>query len=114
MSYQVLKMSTIVLLYCLFVFGGITWAFDPCFDGGDQLSHAASDSDHDADPSSNSEPSDNSVPLLQCLPDLPDVHLADESYATNNLRLNALFKRNTLFRFHCDLPYRLFLSILQI
>jgi hypothetical protein len=115
MSHQVLKLSTIVLLYCLFVFVGITWAFDPCFDGGgDQLSHAASDSDHDADPSSNSEPSDDSVPLLQGLPDLPDVHLADESYAANNVRLNALFKRNTLFCSHNDLPYRLFLAILQI
>jgi hypothetical protein len=114
MSYQVLKLSMIVLLYCLFVFVGGTWAFDPCFNGGEQLSHAASDSDHDADPSSNSEPSDDSVPLLQGLPDLPDVHLADESYAANNVRLNALFKRNTLFRSHNDLPYRLFLSILQI
>jgi len=111
MGHQVLKSSTIVLMYCLFVFAGVTWAFDPCFDVGDQLSHATSDSDHDADPSSNSEPSDDSVPVLQCL---PDVLLADESYATNNLRLNALFKRNTLFRFHSDLPYRLFLSILQI
>jgi hypothetical protein len=114
MGHHVLKSSTIVLLYCLFVFAGVTWAFDPCFDVGDELSHATSDSDHDADPSSNSEPSDDSVPLLQCLPYLSDVHLADKSYATNNLRLNALFKRNTLFRFHCDLPYRLFLSILQI
>ena len=114
MGHEVLKSSTIVLLYCLFVFAGVTWAFDPGSGDGDQLSHATSDSDHDADPSSNSEPSDDSVPVLQCLPDLPDVHLADESYPTNNLRLNAFFKRNTLFRFHRDLPYRLFLSILQI
>ena len=114
MGHPVLKSSTIVLLYSLFVFAGVTWAFDTCCGGGDQLSHAASDSDHDADPASNSEPSDDSVPLLQGLPDLPDVHLADESYAANNVRLNALFKRNTLFCSHNDLPYRLFLAILQI
>src|SRR5215472_11024475 len=101
MGNQVLKSSTIVLMYFLFVFAGVTWAFDPCFDAGDQLSHAASDSDHDADPSSNSEPSDDSLPVLQ---DLPDVYLADDSYTTNNLRLNALLKRTTLYRFHRDLP----------
>jgi hypothetical protein len=111
MGHEVLKSGTIVLLYCLFVFTGVTWAFDPCFDGDGQLSHATSDSDHDADPASNSDPSDDSLPVLQ---DLPDVYLADESYAANNVRLNALFKRNTLFCSHNDLPYRLFLSILQI
>jgi len=111
MGHEVLKSSTIVLLYCLFVFAGVTWAFDPASGNGDQLSHAASDSDHDADPVSNSEPSDDSLPVLQ---DLPDVYLADEYYATNNLRLNVLFKRTTLFYFHGDIPYRLFLSILQI
>ena len=111
MGHEVLKSGTIVLLYCLFVFAGVTWAFDPCFDGDGQLSHATSDSDHDADPASNSEPSGDSLPVLQ---DLPDVCLTDDSYATDNLRLNVLFKRNTLFRFHRDLPCRLFLSILQI
>jgi len=111
MGHEVLKSSTIVLLYCLFVFAGVTWAFDPGSGNGDQLSHAASDSDHDADPTSNSEPSDDSLPVLQ---DLPDVYLADESYATDNLRLNVIFKRTTLFCFHSDIPYRLFLSILQI
>jgi hypothetical protein len=111
MGHEVLKSSTIVLLYCLFVFAGVTWAFDPGSGNGDQLSHATSDSDHDADPASNSEPSDDSLPVLQ---DLPDVYLADESYTTNNLRLNAVFKRTTLFCFHSDLPNRLFLSILQI
>ena len=111
MGHEVLKSSTIVLLYCLFVFAGVTWAFDPGSGNGDQLSHAASDSDHDADPASNSEPSDDSLPVLQ---DLPDVYLTDESYTTNNLRLIALFKRTTLFCFHSDIPYRLFLSILQI
>ena len=114
MGHQILKSTTIVLLYCLFVFGGITWAFDSSFDGDGQLSHSTSDSDHDADPSSNPDPSDDSIPLSQCLPDLPDVHLADESYTTNNLRLNALFKRNHPLCLHSDLPYRLFLSILQI
>jgi len=111
MGHEVLKSSTIVLLYCLFVFAGVTWAFDPCFDGDGQLSYATSGSDHDADPASNSEPSDDSLPVLQ---DLPDVYLADESYTTNNLRLNAIFKRTTLLCFHSHLPYRLFLSILQI
>src|SRR5215468_12550388 len=88
MGHEVLKSSTIVLLYCLFVFAGFTWAFDPGSGDGDQLSHATSDSDHDADPASNSEPSDDSLPVLQ---DLPDVYLADEPYTTNNLRLIALF-----------------------
>ena len=111
MGRKVLKSSTIVLLYCLFVFAGVTWAFDPGSGDGDQLSHATSDSDHDAAPASNSEPSDDSLPVLQ---DLPDVYLTDESYTTNNLRLIALFKRTTLFCFHSDIPYRLFLSILQI
>ena len=111
MGHEVLKSSTIVLLYCLFVFAGVTWAFDPGSGNGDQLSHAASDSDHDADPTSNSEPSDDSLPVLQ---DLPDVYLADESDATKSLRLNVIFKRTTLFCFHSDIPYRLFLSILQI
>jgi len=111
MGHEVLKSGTIVLLYCLFVFAGVTWAFDPGSGNGDQLSHATSDLDNDADPASNSEPSDDSLPVLQ---DLPDVYLTDESYSTKSLRLNVLFKRNTLFRFHRDLPYRLFLSILQI
>jgi len=111
MGHQAVKSGMIVLLYCLLVCAGVTWALDLCFDGGDQLSHAASNPDHDANPASNSEPSDDSPSMLQRVIDL---HIADESYTVNDVRLNAVFKRNTLLSFHSDLPYRLFLSILQI
>ena len=111
MGHQAVKSGMIVLLYCLLVCAGVTWAFDVCFDDGDQLSHAASDPDHDANPASNSEPAGDSPSMLQCAVDL---QIADESYTVKDVRLNAVFKRNTLLSLHGDLPYRLFLSILQI
>ena len=140
MGHKLFNSCVIVFLCALFDYAEVAWVFDPCAEHDEHLSHAASESQHDADPSSNPDTSDESLPRLHCTPDaqlfgsatLEDsaqiaavtegipldtssaFFVTDGSHARNNLWLNALFKRTLTLSHHSDQPYRLFLSILQI
>ena len=111
MGRQLFKSCVIGLLCVLFVYAGFVWVLDPSPSHEQRLSRAASEPHHEAGPASNSETSDDSLPVLQCT---PNAHLLFGPATLEASMLNALFKRTVTFSYHSDLPYRLFLSILQI
>lgn len=140
MTRQFFRSSVAAVLSVLFLYAGVAWAMESCLRHDEHAEGLASEAHHDASPSSNhSGTSDHSAPVWHCAPavdlagpaalvasiqipgatkDLPSYSfspsVADDPHGKSNVWLNAHFKRITTFSHPSDLPYRLFLSILQI
>ena len=137
---QFFKSSVVVVLSILFLYAGVAWAMESCLRHAEHMGALSGEAHHhDAAPSGHSETPDHSVPVWHCAPaadlvgpvalvnstriaraikDLPSYSfspsVADDPHGKSNVWLNAHFKRITAFSHPTDLPYRLFLSILQI
>jgi hypothetical protein len=113
---------------------------ESCLRNDEGAAHLTSEAHHDASPSSHRAETSNHSPLvLHCAPladlvrpaalaasaqisgttknvllDSSSFSLGDEFHGKGNVRLTAHFKRIIPCSYPSDLPYRLFLSILQI